>query len=236
MIGSLPLLPPSAASYSHFHSLITRLEKEDTSETVTQLSNKSNLQHVMAVTISSIDPDTKPASSCAFFEVLPPELRRHILIHAFGNRTLHVRQLGTVCRRLELQPAGVNPASDDCVREYHSLRMLKSDWNIGALSWLLTCRLAYVEGVEVLYATNTLHVCTSGVGSHQIPITEHLSHRQLNLIISLEWVIKPRFLSEIDGGASGRLAEFLQAMPEVLPNLQRLYIGFRAGGVFLGRK
>ncbi|CAG9990370.1 unnamed protein product [Clonostachys byssicola] len=37
---------------------------------------------------------------------------------------------------------------------------------IGVMGWLLTCRQSYVEGIQVLYATNTIHIASKALLTH----------------------------------------------------------------------
>lgn len=173
------------------------------------------------------------------FARLPPELRRRVLVLAFGDRTFHLdlrlvprgqrprssrgysppwtdyehgcgwapmsmarvvmngdvpvaekdmvwewRWHGSVCHRLLPRGSPIDhhiraqgrspyqwPCRDDCLRgeammcEFwpteppapavlHSLKAA-CDAEVGVLGWLCACRQAYIEGIEVLYTTNT---------------------------------------------------------------------------------
>ena len=89
-------------------------------------------------------PGSDGTANSTFFQRVPPELRRRILIDAFGGRTLHVQQPACECRRHEWGPEDTNPATDRCLRarrEFASLRK-GNQWVIGAMGWLQSCRLA----------------------------------------------------------------------------------------------
>lgn len=165
-------------------------------------------------------------SRSSLFQLVPPEIRRAILIEAFGERTLHfdvrlehpprkIRGNGenemdkrtqshanvhllsrslrdrkqprewtwwsSVChhnfpwRHFHLSPPSdrcfVDPARDSCrspfrvhdhLCEYYS-GTIPTKCLIGALPWLLTCRQAYIEGIDILYATNQLHIAHTGI-------------------------------------------------------------------------
>ncbi len=90
-------------------------------------------------------PPTNGAANSPLFECLPPELRRRILIDAFGGRTLHLQSPWhppCVCRRSE----NTSPAVDNCQRDRGNVHARgKAEgpgWLIGAMGWLLSCRLA----------------------------------------------------------------------------------------------
>ncbi|KAI9147467.1 hypothetical protein HJFPF1_12488 [Paramyrothecium foliicola] len=115
----------------------------------------------------------------AFFR-MPYEIRRQILVLAFGERIVHVDirppssapngavdgpsagtnqtwcWTGSVCRRTYLPH--IEPFFEDNCRWNTDPMPDDVALNIGALGWLQTSRWAYVEGVNVLYGTNTFHI------------------------------------------------------------------------------
>ncbi|KAI9158368.1 hypothetical protein HJFPF1_06362 [Paramyrothecium foliicola] len=152
-----------------------------------------------------------PQKQSAFFARLPPEIRRAILLYAFGNSTMHMdlsfdhpmleradinprgsrahcgfseqRDLSTprkwtwrscVCHRnLPWPPPPHNwwrynwyrPDWDQCLKGNGLVcgpRYWLGEWpfkcRVGALGWLLSCRAAYHDGVDILYETNQFHL------------------------------------------------------------------------------
>ena len=164
-------------------------------------------------------PSPDATAESAFFQKLPAELRRRVLIAAFGARTVHMNlALET------LPPKGARPQAlleaqrraqqrhAATPRHFQGDDALPQDWNwrssvchsgcfdhrywameapprgpaplqreddclvgdascdfftdipppegcfVGILGWLLTCRQAYLEGADVLYATNTIRL------------------------------------------------------------------------------
>ncbi len=81
----------------------------------------------------------------------------------------------------------------------------------------------YVEGVEVLYTTNTLHILTERVSLN--PLAPYIPAPHLASIKSLEWVVRPGQWEEC-WPADTYVGDSLSTLRIVLPNLQRLYIGF----------
>ncbi|KAL6872951.1 hypothetical protein J3F83DRAFT_760023 [Trichoderma novae-zelandiae] len=247
---------------------------------------------------SLVSATNAAAADSPFFTRLPLEIRRKILVEAFGAQTVHmdlvydhpaqplqgrssesgrrrdsrrahgnfnVRLSTGVCdaRNLRLDdarpkewawrssvchrnPPGrcrpgeeVQPAEDYC-------RFGQSPWHytcrqwpgefptkclIGAMGWLCSCRQAYIEGIDVLYATNTFHTASKemilGLSSILLP-------QRLASITSVEllWdfapfpsihpeVVKPP-LSDM---ASFRL--FLDAVPATLPAVRKLHISLQ---------
>ncbi len=89
-------------------------------------------------------PKPNGAADSPFF-ALPPELRRAVLIAAFGGRTLHPQQPSCVCRSLHLKYPTANPAADDwCVprMQRDPVGLREKTWIIGAMGWLQACRQA----------------------------------------------------------------------------------------------
>ncbi|VUC26173.1 unnamed protein product [Clonostachys rosea] len=150
------------------------------------------------------------------------------------------RWLGCVCHRSrpEEQPLSLgrlrsNPRS--CAREgYREGCMVgegecaywPGEWpgkcQIGALGWLLSCRQGYMEGMEVLYKTNTFQISSDVLlrGLHEV-----LAPTVLSSITSLELVWNPRRLHII------KVFEGLQPqdgvnrqLPPLFPSLYHLHI------------
>jgi hypothetical protein len=104
------------------------------------------------VTVPLKRPSPAATAGSAFFRVLPPELRRAILIRAFGDRTLHVQPAACVCRRRSSAYRNAwgeySPGTDCCTREYARCfqqktgKKQKEPWMIGVMGWLRCCRQA----------------------------------------------------------------------------------------------
>jgi hypothetical protein len=105
-------------------------------------SKLRNKHHAATV----VTPKPNGAASSPFFQLLPAELRRRILIDAFGGRTLHPQPPSCVCRSIHLQYRTANPAADDwCIAGFasDSLNILKDPtWMVGVMGWLRCCRQA----------------------------------------------------------------------------------------------
>ncbi|KAL6886365.1 hypothetical protein HDV57DRAFT_387809 [Trichoderma longibrachiatum] len=245
-----------------------------------------------------------------FFTRLPLEIRRKILVEAFGAQTVHMDliydhpvlqppflqdpsmsssseeeeeragrrrdarrahgnlnvRLGTgVCdaRNLRLDdsrpkewawrssvchrnPPGrcrpgdeVQPAEDYCRFGQSPWHLTCRHWPgefptkclIGAMGWLCSCRQAYMEGIDVLYATNTFHTASKEM---ILSLPSVLLPQRLASIASVElvWdfapfpsihpeVVKPP-LSDM---ASFRL--FLDAVPATFPAARKLHISLQ---------
>lgn len=225
----------------------------------------------------------KPATTenSPFFKRLPFEIRRLILIEAFGDRTVHfdLRLLPPLKSRFvgqssasesaEVHHASLRPMTDhdfskpwqwqwrgsECHALHHKLPFIathKSDccWKgkadlcdafpgeaptkciIGVMSWLLTCRQAYVEGVEVLYQTNWVSI----EGSHLVPQLPKLLPPQRLLAIgsvALQCKVclwrKEPLVNDHDNDylPVANMQEFVSALnllPTLLPNIRHLYV------------
>ncbi|KAK7216809.1 hypothetical protein V2G26_004812 [Clonostachys chloroleuca] len=191
---------------------------------------------------------------CLFFTRLPPEIRRQILVHAFGSRTVHLdlsfrhpfrvishdkcrllgqspeahlhagihsrfglftpnivlydesekkkwRWFSCVCHRARPDDPMLSYGRRGCVNregstDVHEDKCLSAEGSctywpgeipekcfVGAAGWLLTCKQAYDEGIEVLYQTNTIQISSQVLlqGAHDI-----ISPFKLSMIRSLE--------------------------------------------------
>lgn len=135
-------------------------------------------------TVSLLDKENSPS----FFSLLPAEIRRQIYMEAFGARTYHMdldydfgdphdrdstvwqwptgwKWWSCVCKRHLL----LNPPWDSCLFPPTSrdvcgnvngtyARKKPEEYCLGVMGWLLTCRQAYIEGIDVLFRTNTIHI------------------------------------------------------------------------------
>ncbi|KAK3305698.1 uncharacterized protein B0T15DRAFT_511592 [Chaetomium strumarium] len=122
------------------------------------------IDYKLAMTALQRRPLTPDASSGLrpslgpFFDRLPFELRRMVLEEAFGNRLLRV---------YHTQEVRVEPESLAMKRQWrHSMNPSKEIIGVdgalnpaprqplGAMGWILACRQAYAEGIDVLYSTS----------------------------------------------------------------------------------
>ncbi|KLJ12187.1 hypothetical protein EMPG_12748 [Blastomyces silverae] len=159
-----------------------------------------------------------------FFQKLPPELRRHLYILAFGNGVVHIEDGGG--DKLKRMPrfcpfSGLEcaPWDDPCEREYGKYGKYGTALDglgdpIGVMGWLLSCRLAYAETIGVLYSTNTVRILSFG----SLPrLPTHLPPGILGCITSVDLIPRVRLHALPE--------EFLCSLPrEIFPGLRRLYL------------
>ncbi|PGH35738.1 hypothetical protein GX50_01451 [[Emmonsia] crescens] len=236
--------------------------------------------------LTATPPSLKATANSIFFQRIPPEIRRIILLYAFGEHIVHMdlhlahplemektrqraskphhanfprsadrdiskfrewRWYTCVCCRKYYSP--INPslaqdssscrlAADGCMP--HSYHVFSSDswpgemfteYLVGAMGWLLTCRQAYAEGIDVLYSTNKMHI--NGMQLfHQLP--RLLLPQRLAAIRAVEllWDITPRV--QFNPGTDRRpkadmhgFTTLLDALPGTLPNLRLLYLSLQ---------
>ncbi|WJG36177.1 uncharacterized protein FOBCDRAFT_206778 [Fusarium oxysporum Fo47] len=148
---------------------------------------------------------------------------------------------GCICHRLpppqycrdKTVPDWEQPADDFCceVESHHCELWVKTVGDpkccfIGVMGWLLTCRQAYIEGTEVLYGTNTVHISSK-------PLLTNLSRlippRSLSLISSLEVVFWLETYEQ-QGKAFPNLQQLekdLLILDTHFPSLLGLHLGLR---------
>ncbi|KAK4237795.1 hypothetical protein C8A03DRAFT_15678 [Achaetomium macrosporum] len=265
------------------------------------------------------------------FQTLPLEVRQQILVHAFGNRTLHVdltydhplvrkpqskknrmrtllsaranekvarrrhcglgsdlvrdtsqpkqwQWFGCVCHRRVVQAdpiwAGdpgpqppmrrLEPCNDGCIT---APRFMKnpSEWGtlcrcepivvhsdrhmadhecfIGIMGWLLACRQAYVDGIDILYRTNAFHISS-------LPLLLNLPRlmppHHLAGITALELIwdlfdqpktINSKIISAVYNRAqaspsletppSTKFHDLCQTIPRIFPNARNVYVALQ---------
>lgn len=239
--------------------------------------------------LTATTPNATAFGASSFFQKLPIEIRRRILIEAFGESTLHLdlclehppkkrsqggnshakRHANTqlfrpsfrdasqrrewtwwscVCHRSAasqtlhqyspgLEPPGYEPALDRCrdatwphVSCDCYPGQVPDKCFVGSMGWLLVCRQAYTEGVDVLYSTNRFHIAYAELA---IYLPQLLLPRRLAAIkeIELSWDPEGDSSSALHtaipggkiSGVNGRLS-ILARLPEILPNLCYLYL------------
>ncbi|KAK5991786.1 hypothetical protein PT974_07820 [Cladobotryum mycophilum] len=228
----------------------------------------------------------------SFFRKLPIEIRRAILMEAFGNRTLHMDLVydhpasdnadetsvqylshtahgdmkvmrkrngfdfivdesrpkqwnwhSSICHRTPPQcmpfpEKMVQPGEDHCRFGWngHGCSFWPGEypakWLIGVMGWLLSCRQAYAEAIDILYSTNTIHTASKEMMMH---IDKLLVPQRLTSIRSVElcWELKPYpgyYDTPNNPAALSDMASFhafLKAVPTMFPNARALHISLR---------
>ncbi|CAG9987648.1 unnamed protein product [Clonostachys byssicola] len=127
---------------------------------------------------------------------------------------------------------GITDVGDIC-KMWHE-KDGEASCNIGAIGWLLSCRQAYKEGIEVLYATNTIHSASKLM---LLNLDKLLPPQRLSSIKSLEliWTFDPYLCNSLPIEEPCRDLEsfqrFLEALPVFFPRVQRLHVAIQ-GQVF----
>ena len=139
---------------------------------ITNKAGTKSLRHRKNASAPEHDPSVEfgppvPAATAAsaFFQRLPPELRRRVLIAAFGARTVHVEKgdpaagrpsgkrlgVGCECMRRPDEDYGQNATADWCMcraKWTHGdiEHRRRAGWGpgapLGVMGWLLACRLS----------------------------------------------------------------------------------------------
>uniref|UniRef100_A0A0B7KK20 DUF7730 domain-containing protein n=1 Tax=Bionectria ochroleuca TaxID=29856 RepID=A0A0B7KK20_BIOOC len=162
---------------------------------------------------------------------------------------------GSVCHRnvpepwkrfwKELEPSedfcrygglGITDVGDIC--ELWHAQDGEASCNIGAMGWLLSCRQAYKEGIEVLYSTNTIHSASKLM---LLNLDKLLLPQRLSSIKSLEliWTFDP-YLGDCEPTQEPcrdfrSFEKLLEALPVFFPRVQRLHVAIQ-GEIFPGER
>lgn len=139
-----------------------------------------------------------------------------------------------------------DPANDTCRKASGDLRhccdyypgIMPNKCFIGVVPWLLTCRQAYIEGIDVLYATNRIHIAHAGI---LINLPRSLIPNRLLMIreVELVWSLCLSSSGADRGWTTGagddqfsnvndRLVMFSH-IPRILPNLQYIHLSLTDG-------
>jgi len=116
-------------------------------------------------------------------------------------------------------------------------------YDIGVMGWLQACRLAYVEGVAVLYGTNTFHLRGTYLFRH---LSKVLLAERLAAISSVEliWDLRlwgtrcpsTKYLAEVHPPEPGLelYHSLVAAIPRIFPELKSLHIGLLGAPIYHG--
>jgi hypothetical protein len=164
-----------------------------------------------SITLKSFD-----APTCLFFQ-LPYDVRSMILLEAFGDRTLHVDLVrqeeswqwrGAVCHRNmsrlpSSQYAWLGPWADPCMQwAYERKGKFPEVYNVGIMGFLLSCRQAYSEGIDVLYSSNCISIQSEPLLRN---LPQLIQPNRLASITSLEVVITAERVNWSHGGPTYEL-------------------------------
>jgi len=157
------------------------------------------------ITPTSLETLTSP------FLRLPYDIRSIILATAFPRLILHIdlfrdesarewKWRGAICiRNGECQvwmPSWVGPWCDGCVNWRSSCKRGFQGNELGVMGFLLSCRQAYTEGIDVLYSSNCIAI-------HSEPLLLHLPQLiptgRLASITSLEIVVTAHRIEHDNG-------------------------------------
>ncbi|KAH7322893.1 hypothetical protein B0I35DRAFT_407314 [Stachybotrys elegans] len=224
-----------------------------------------------------------PAQKSLLLAGLPAEIRRQILMQAFGGRVLHMNLIeehpvvgglasksnaqrqkrgsraasglrvdfespkrwvwsGCLCQRNHPPAASIKPEewtghwvgpwADKCLetRVTHSVEP-RSQWpqkyQIGIMGWLLSCRQAYLEGIDILYNTNMFQIQGRFLIS---TIDQLLLPQRLASISYLELNLTTGYDTSFEYRKDRMATDTFTALEKILtcmPALKRLFISIK---------
>ncbi|KFZ16517.1 hypothetical protein V502_05059 [Pseudogymnoascus sp. VKM F-4520 (FW-2644)] len=131
-------------------------------------------------------------------------------------------------RRLSPWASLTDPHTDRCLDGSGTCEEWPGEWpvkcQIGIMGWLLSCKQAYLEGVDILYKTNTIHIASPILMQS---IQDVISWQRLQDITSLELVWKSEILPlQLGFTGSNNSRPRPPAMP-IFPCLRILRISFQ---------
>jgi hypothetical protein len=181
-----------------------------------------------SVTLASFDTPT-----CRFFQ-LPYHIRSTILSMAFGDRSVHMdivvnertwKWRGAVCHRNgsrlpSMRYAWLGPWNDPCLDwAYKHKEKFREDYNLGIMGFLLSCREAYTEGIDVLYTTNCIHIQSEPL---LLQLPRLIPLNRLSSITSLELVITTHSIEQADTGSSFSIDHLKPILQNILAHCHHL--------------
>jgi hypothetical protein len=201
----------------------------------------------------SANPASEPdgAASSPLFALVPPEIRRQILVTAFGGRTIHLSEIwtearlnfcgnhrqihGFFCSLERYASSSVSPYSPSYAASHapHSYACAATEHNnMGATGWLRACRRAHDEGADVLYATNVFNVESLAV-TYALPCImsrlnrARIQHAQLEWVDLLPWPDGFDYLEH--GQEEGPIEPVrLDVVDPIVGCMKAIYVGMRA--------
>lgn len=196
-----------------------------------------------------ITPTSFDTPACLFFQ-LPYDIRSMVLAEAFGGHTLHIdlareedvwQWRGTVCYRntyeggvtipQSMRYAWHGPWNDTCMKNYERERQRQGkgeeEYKIGTIGFLLSCRQAYTEGIDVLYSANCIHIQSEPL---LLQLPRLILPNRLSSITSLEIVITAHYNPQQNSRSSfnvDHLKPILEHIATYFHELRSLYLSFR---------
>ncbi|CAJ0549643.1 Ff.00g032560.m01.CDS01 [Fusarium sp. VM40] len=105
---------------------------------------------------------------------------------------------------------------------------------VGVMGWLLSCRQAYQEGINILYASNTFHTSSKRM---ILRMPALIQQRRLDTITSFEivwetapWLIVSAVQDDRGAPPLSDLASFelfMDIIPDLFPNIKKLHIAIQ---------
>lgn len=183
-----------------------------------------------------ITPTSFDQRACRFFQ-LPYDVRSIILLMAFGERALHVHierdgeiwlWKGQVCHwvRVGFPPALGQSWSESCLQKNNLSGIPQEQLQIGIMGFLLSCRQAYAEGIDILYSANLIIIQSEPLLLH---LPRLIPHNRLASIASLEIFVQILGTRNGDGEWSynvDHLQPILQNLVTNCRNLRRFCLAF----------
>jgi hypothetical protein len=181
---------------------------------------------------------------------LPYDIRSIILMMAFGERTFHVdifreeeeqawQWRGAICRRnystlqwnmlrlpsmRNVRYAWVGPWNDPCLQGVYGRQCkgkFPEEYHVGIIGFLLSCRQAYTEGVDILYSANCINIQSEPLLLH---LPQLILPNRLASITSLEIVITAHYIKQDNDRPSFNLPHLKPILDNIVTHCHHLRI------------
>jgi hypothetical protein len=116
--------------------------------------------------------------------------------------------------------AWIGPWNDPCLDwAYNHKGKSREDYNFGIMGFLLSCRQAYTEGIDVLYSTNCIHIQSEPL---LLQLPRLIPLNRIASIASLELVITTHGIEQADSESSFSMDHLKSILQNIITHCHSL--------------